>query len=319
MHTQNMNKANGTPLLASEGYYLTDGGLETTLVFHKGIDLPHFAAFELLMHGQGRKTLRDYYFSYLDLARSYGTGFILEAPTWRANRDWGFKLGYTDADLVTINRQAIQFMRELKSSAGVDQEKVLISGCIGPRGDGYSREKLMTAEEAEEYHRPQIQAFADENADLASAMTLTYSSEALGIVLAAREAGLPVVISFTLETDGKLPGGERLKEAIQIVEQKSDCYPAYYMINCAHPEHFADVLSEPGEWKQRIGAVRANASTRSHAELDESETLDTGDKARLAEGYLRLKELLPELRIVGGCCGTDHTHLEEICEELMAG
>lgn len=299
-----------------QGFYLTDGGLETTLIFHQGIDLPHFAAFELVDYPEGRNALWEYYTPYLHIAQQYGMNFILETPTWRANPDWGFKLGYPEEALTEINRKSVWFLQELKSSSP-DPHKILISGNIGPRGDGYVAEKIMTAEEAYAYHWPQIRAFAREKADLVTAMTLNYTEEAVGIVKAAKKAGVPVVISFTVETDGRLPNGETLQEAIEKTDGFTDGYALHFMINCAHPEHFKHVLGDEGIWKNRIRGIRANASTKSHAELDTSETLDPGDKCLLAEGYIQLKELLPALSIFGGCCGTDHSHLEEICKHIF--
>ncbi len=298
-------------------YYLTDGGLETTLIYHHGIDLPHFAAFELLMRKEGREALRRYFRPYLDISRRYGLRFILETPTWRANNDWGFKLGYAAGDLDNINRYAVHFLRELQSEAN-NPGNLLVSGNIGPRGDGYVIDKAMTAGEARRYHQRQIGIFAEEQVDVVTAMTLNYSNEAIGIARAAAEAGVPAVIAFTVETDGRLPSGETLREAIQSTDQQTGGYPLHYMINCAHPEHFRHILSDRGEWKARIRGIRANASTKSHAELDESTTLDAGDKALLSQGYAELQTLLPNLRVFGGCCGTDHSHMEAVCETMFA-
>jgi S-methylmethionine-dependent homocysteine/selenocysteine methylase len=171
----------------------------------------------------------------------------------------------------------------------------------------------MTVAEAEAYHSPQIETFRTTGADLVSAFTLNYTQEAAGIVQAARRYNMPVVISYTVETDGKLPSGELLQDAIVEVDQLTGSYAAYYMINCAHPQHFLPVLQAGSDWVKRIKGIRANASLRSHQELNDSDHLDTGDKQLLAQGYQELKPLLPNLNILGGCCGTDHTHLEKIC------
>ena len=303
--------------LLFNGNYLTDGGMETTFVFHDGIELNHFAAFELLLDGEGRWRLREYFRQYLELAGAYKSNFILETPTWRTNPDWCFKLGYSIQELRQINIDAVQFLKELKSEYESRLGHILISGCIGPRGDGYQPEKIMSAKKAEDYHITQIKAMADTGADLVSAFTLNYSEEAMGIAQAAKKSEIPVVISLTLETDGRLPNGETLREAIEKVDEYTDFYVSYYMINCAHPEHFKEVLKTEGEWKNRIAAIRANASTKSHAELDASETLDMGDCNHLAEGYSELKQLLPELRVVGGCCGTDLSHIKAIADKLF--
>jgi S-methylmethionine-dependent homocysteine/selenocysteine methylase len=304
-----------TPL--TDGYYLTDGGLETALIFHHGIELPHFAAFALLNHPDGRRALSDYYRPYLDIARTYDLNFVLETPTWRANRDWGYKLGYGDRDLKEINRKAVAFVRGLKSANEEGSSHIALSGNIGPRGDGYAVEKAMTPEEAKAYHFPQIKTFFEEGVDLVTALTINYTDEAVGIVLAAQEVDVPCVISFTVETNGRLPGGETLQEAIERTDRLTDSFASHFMINCAHPEHFEGVLSEEGLWKRRIRGIRANASTKSHKELDESQTLDSGDRELLAAGYQEIMQLLPEVKVFGGCCGTDHSHIDLICGSLF--
>ncbi len=207
---------------------------------------------------------------------------------------------------------AVSFFQEM-----LDAEDDLISGCLGPRGDGYQPGVQMSVEEAKEYHSAQILAFKEAGADLVSAITMNYLEEATGITLAAKEHAIPVVISFTVETDGRLPSGMTLADAITENDRLTGEYPAYYMVNCAHPRHFASVFERGESWVRRIKGVRANASLKSHAELDESETLDEGDKVLLANCYVELDELLPELRVIGGCCGTDHTHIEKVMEGLV--
>ena len=299
--------------------YLTDGGLETTLIFHQGITLNLFSAFELLNNNAGIKALREYYMPYLQLAARYGTGFILETPTWRASPDWATKLGYSIDQLISINKQAVNFIEDLAKEFRHDGLQILISGAIGPRGDGYKVESVMTPIESQSYHEMQINVFASAGADLIEALTMNYSEEAIGIVRAAESASVPAVISFTVETNGKLPNGESLKDAIEKTDKSTGNYADYFMINCAHPEHFIPTLMDAGDWKKRIKGIRANASTKSHAELDESVNLDPGDKNLLAQGYLQLRTLLPELKVVGGCCGTDHGHIQQICEALLDG
>lgn len=299
-------------ILDSGSRIITDGGLETTLIFHKGIELRSFAAFELMNTQEGRETLKSYYQDYLNIAKAKNLPFLLETPTWRSNPDWGKKLGYSAEELFEINQLAVRFFQDM-----LDMEKDLISGCIGPRGDGYQPGVQMSVEEAKEYHGTQIRAFKEAGADLVSAITMNYLEEAVGITLAAKEQNIPVVISFTVETDGKLPSGLSLAEAIQENDRLTGSYPAYYMVNCAHPKHFSAELGAGESWIQRIQGIRANASQKSHAELDESETLDEGDKVLLANCYVELNRLLPELRVIGGCCGTDHTHIEKVMAELV--
>jgi S-methylmethionine-dependent homocysteine/selenocysteine methylase len=289
--------------------FLTEAGLETDLIFHHDIDLPHFASFPLLDTEGGRKVLFDYYQSFIDIARRDGTGVVFETPTWRANPDWGTQLGYSAEQLDHVNRQAVDLLRSL--SAKNPGTTVVKSGCLGPRGDGYIVGEAMSANEAASYHSAQINSFAAAGADMVSALTLSYVDEAIGISAAAQEAGIPVAISFTVETDGVLPSGQGLADAVNQVDQATGEAPAYYMVNCAHPAHFADVLTTDGPW-HRIRAVRANASRMSHDELDNATELDRGDEAELASGYLALHEALPNLAVVGGCCGTDIRHIDAI-------
>ena len=295
--------------------FLTDGGLETTLIFQHGIDLPHFACFPMLNEPLKRQVLREYYEDYIRIAKRNNMGFILESPTFRSNADWGYKLGYDQADLREVNQMAIHQLAKMREEYEDDQAPIVISGCIGPRGDGYVVSEIMDVSEAKHYHRDQIQAFKDAGADMITCYTMNYMNEALGIAEAAKEMDIPAAIGITVETDGNLPSGESLKEVITAIDDITHKYPSYYMINCAHPSHFASRLNG-GKWKERIMAVRANASCKSHAELDESENLDPGDKKELANGYKELNRLLPNLKVIGGCCGTDHTHIEEICQHF---
>ncbi len=291
------------------GLFLTDGGLETTLIFHHGIELPHFAAFDLLRTIEGREMLRDYHRPYIAAARANGYGFILDGPTWRASADWGTKLGYSKEALAAVNRDSVSLMLELRDEYETPAMPMVVSGTLGPRGDGYVPGELMSAEEAQDYHAEQIGVFAETEADMVSAFTLTNVAEAIGIARAAKAAGMPVAISFTLETDGKLPTGDRLGDAIAVVDAASDRWPAYYMINCAHPTHFEGTLAEGGAWLKRLRGVRANASKRSHAELNEAPDLDAGDPLELGGQYRELVRRFPHITVVGGCCGTDDRHI----------
>ena len=291
--------------------FLTDGGIETTLIFHEGLDLPSFAAFHLLKDEQGTEALRRYFARHATIARQHGTGFILESATWRASSDWGDKLGYSRRALDEANRKAIALLHELRLDLETERAPMAISGCVGPRGDGYDPGVLMSPEEAEAYHTAQISTFATTEADLVTAITMTNANEAIGVTRAARATGMPVVISFTVETDGKLPTGQPLQEAIQEVDAATGRAPAYYMINCAHPSHFEAVLDGQA-WMERLRGIRANASKCSHAELDEATDLDDGDPVELSQQYRDLRARFSQINVLGGCCGTDHRHIEQI-------
>ncbi len=292
--------------------FLTDGGLETTLVFHDKIELPCFAAFDLLRDIAGRARLKAYYERYITLARDLGTGFILEAPTWRSNADWGTKLGYSAEALAASVREGLELMAELRAEHQSPHLPMVVSGCVGPRGDGYVASNLMSVDEARAYHGAQIATMAAAGADMVTAITMTHAAEAIGIARASRAAGLPVAISFTAEPDGRLPSGQGLREAILEADAETGAAPVYYMINCAHPTHFEDVLV-PGEaWTRRVRGLRANASKRSHAELDEATVLDEGDPVDLGQRYRSLRRRFPNITVIGGCCGTDHRHVAEM-------
>lgn len=304
---------NQLPQLNGE-LFLTDAGIETTLIFHEGLDLPYFAAFDLLKDEGGTQALRKYYRRHAMIAQDSGVGFILESATWRASLDWGSKLNYSPNALDEANRKSIALLHELRRELETTQSPMVISGCVGPRGDGYNPGSIMSVAQAVEYHARQIRLFAEEGADLVTAITMTNTNEAIGLTLAAKSVGMPVVISFTAETDGRLPTGETLGQAIQTVDQTTQSSPAYYMINCAHPTHFDREFVAGEAWCNRIQGLRANASKCSHAELDEAKELDAGDPVELGKQYRDLLLRMPHINVLGGCCGTDHRHIEQIAK-----
>lgn len=295
---------------------LTDSGIETDIIFGEGRDLPAFAVFPLLEDEAGRAILDRYYREHLAVAAEHGLGYVLETPTWRSNPDWGTSLGYTRDQLDDLDREGVAFLSAIRDSSPLVSQQMPLSGNLGPRGDGYQVGTVMSAEEAREYHGHQVQVFAEAGCDLVSVLTLTYPSEGQGIAQAARDADVPVVLYFTVETDGRLPDGSSLRQAVEAIDDATDGYVAYYGINCAHPDHISPALVDAEEWTGRIRAVRANASRMSHAELDEAEVLDDGDPAELAADYARLRQALPNATVFGGCCGTDVRHVRAIASVL---
>jgi homocysteine S-methyltransferase len=298
------------------GLFLSDGGMETTFIFHDGLELPHFASFVLLATEEGRAHLTAYYEAYLAIAKGRGVGFVFDSATWRANRDWGTKLGYDAEALKAANQASIVLLAGLRDRWEMPSMPCVISGAIGPRGDGY-KAGFMTAQTAQDYHSEQIASFAESQADMVAAYTMNTVEEAIGIARAAKAHDMPCAISFTVETDGRLVSGRSLREAVEIVDEETGGAPLYYMINCAHPTHFEQALEAGEPWLQRVHGTRANASTRSHAELDESETLDEGDPVDLGRRYQALRRNFPTMRILGGCCGTDHRHVAAVCEACV--
>lgn len=284
---------------------VTDGGLETDLIYHHGVDLPDFAAFPLVDDERGRQLLLGYYRDYVDIAKRAGAALQLETPTWRASGDWGDRLGYSAAELRRVNRDSVTLLARLREQAGLDS--LLISGALGPRGDGYIAGETVDPDQAAAYHRPQIEAFAEAGADLITAFTMTGTGEAVGIARVAASVGLPVAVSFTVEVDGRLPDGTPLSTAVRVVDAEGA--PDYVMVNCAHPTHIAPGLADDGDWRARIVGLRVNASMRSHDELDAATEMDEGDPAELARAQDALRPILPNVALIGGCCGTDARHV----------
>jgi S-methylmethionine-dependent homocysteine/selenocysteine methylase len=295
--------------------FLADAGLETDLMFNHGIEIRAFAAHTLLTDEKGREALANYLRGYLSLARKTGAGFILDSQTWKAHMHWAEDLGATEDELHEANNDAIAFIAQLRDEFSGNDKPIVLNAIIGPRGDAYAPEREVVANEAEQYHGKQLEWLASTDVDMVTALTFTQSDEAIGFVRAAIKVGLPVVVSFTVETNGNLPTGQSLGEAIQTVDEATNSAPAYYMINCAHPDHFFHVL-EQADWARRIRGIRCNASRKSHAELDESETLDDGDPVELGEQYKAIIEEMPWINIVGGCCGADVRHVTQMARAV---
>lgn len=307
---------NALPQLTDE-LFLADSGLETDLIFNHGFDLPEFAAFVLIDDARGRTALETYFRRHADIAVWHGCGVTLETPTWRASRDWGSRIGYPVAELRRINQSAAGLLSRVRAGyADATSSPVVISGCIGPRADAYAQAEGMLEDEAADYHAEQIGVLAATEVDMVHAMTISYPAEAIGIARAAAHANVPAAISFTTETDGRLPDGTSLTEAIAAVDAATDRAPVYYGVNCAHPSHFESVLPS-GAIGARVRCVRANASRKSHAELDESPSLDSGDPIELAGDYLRLRAHHPAISILGGCCGTNARHVQAIADAFL--
>ncbi len=297
------------------GVFLTDGGLETDLIFNHGFDIPAFAAHTLLESEQGTSALARYFGAFLALAGQLDCGFVLDAPTWRAQRFFAAELGCEPEALAQINRDAVAFSMGLRRDFATNREPIVISAAIGPRGDAYAPEQWLTADEATRYHHEQLSWLADTDIDMVTALTFTHTAEAIGIVRAASTLALPIAVSFTVETDGRLPSGQTLADAISEVDEATDRAAQYFMLNCAHPSHFVDVVSDT-IIRGRVRGLRSNASTLSHAELDCCETLDAGDPDALARDYESIRQLLPKLTVFGGCCGTDIRHVTAIAKSL---
>jgi homocysteine S-methyltransferase len=288
--------------------------VETDLIFNHGIEVREFACFTLLLEPAGRAALAHYFDGFLALARELDVGFVLDSATWKAHTHWSASLKMSAAEFRAVNEDSIRFIGELRERHD-NPKPVVLNAVIGPRGDAYAPERAIPMADAEAYFAEQLGWLAETEVDMVSALTFTQSAEAAGFARAAKAAGLPTVVSFTVETDGALPTGQPLADAIAFVDEATSGYPAYYMINCAHPDHFASILGDSA-WARRIKGIRANASRRSHAELDAAPELDAGNPDELAGQYRDIARLMPWLNVFGGCCGTDLRHVTKIARAL---
>ena len=301
----------------SDGWFLSGAGLETDLMFNHGIEVPQFASHNLLSDPVGCEAMAAYHRSFLSLARDMEVGFILGCPTWKAHMHWAADLGACEQDLAQANRDAVTFVAGLRRAFFDNAKPIFLSASIGPKGDAYAPEDLVSVEDAESYHAKQIGWLVPTEADFVAAETFTQFSEAIGVVRAAQAAAMPIVVSFTVETDGNLPTGQSLRDAITAVDEATGAGAAYFMINCAHPDHFSHVL-EDEDWSRRIRGIMCNASRKSHAELNESEAIDDGDLVALGAQYRVLKGTMPRLNIFGACCGADLRHVTEIARAIAS-
>ncbi|KIX06754.1 uncharacterized protein Z518_04730 [Rhinocladiella mackenziei CBS 650.93] len=306
------------PQLNSSNLLLTEGGIETTLVYKKGFHLPEFASGPLLLTPEGTKALQDCHASYIDIALRHKRGIIVETQTWRSSRIWCDKLGFSENEMMKLNRRAVAFLEDVRREYETDTTPIVVSGNLGPLSDAYHNStQRLSVQDMIAVYRDQVQALCEAGVDMLSIMTLADTTEAIAAVQLAKEFGIQILVSFSVETDGKLLNGVTLEDAIRTVDKATESYAAYFGINCAHPSHFHPTLRmmDPSVLS-RIGEIRANASRRSHQELDNSEFLDRGDPTDLGRSFKDLIQLLPGLKVVGGCCGTDPEHVEAIASNV---
>jgi S-methylmethionine-dependent homocysteine/selenocysteine methylase len=304
------------PQLSGE-LFMADAGLETDLIFNHGIDIREFAAHTLLPDVRGREAMAVYFRTFMALAESHAAGFVMDSQTWKAHTHWADDLAATEQELHEANLDSIAFISELRDEYSNNSNPIVLNGIIGPRGNAYASKAWQTDVDAETYHARQVGWLADTNVDMLTATTFPHSAEAIGVVRAAQAVGLPVVISFTVETNGALPAGESIQDAIRAVDDATQGAAAYFVVNCAHPDHFFHMLDD-SESCRRIRGLRCNASKLSHAELDACEVLDDGHPAELASHYSGITQKMPWVNIFGGCCGTDLRHVDHIMKAVKS-
>ncbi len=296
--------------------YLTEGGTETEIMYKYGFELPEFAVFPLLDQPRAVTELRGMYARYLDTAARHGVGVIMGGLDYRASPDWAALLGYSRESLAEMQLRSIDFLRDVAKPYEGQLPSLLFAGIIGPRGDAYTVDDTITAEEAEEYHSEQMATLARAEVDLVEALTFNSVPEAVGVARAAARCGLPVSISFTLDSTSRLHSGPSLKDAIETVDElANEDRPAFYGINCSHPFEFMPAL-EPGGWFERVRSLRPNAAMMDKISLCTLGHLEIGDPAALGELMGGLARRFPHIDIWGGCCGTWETHLDEIARNV---
>jgi S-methylmethionine-dependent homocysteine/selenocysteine methylase len=197
--------------------------------------------------------------------------------------------------------------------------RIVIDGVVGPLRDAYEDSSdEVSIDSARAVYRHQIRTLVEEGVEIISLMTVTNLNEAIAVIEVAKEMNIPVAVSFSLESDGKLLSGLSLENAIQTVDEATDGYTTYFGINCVHPTRILQPLENMDlEVRQRIGLIRGNASLKTHEELDNSDTLDRGHIPTFVSALKKVLVLLPGIKVVGGCCGTDEEHLTAIAQQLL--
>ena len=298
--------------------YLTEGGQETEVMYRHGFDLPEFAMFPLLDQPDAVEVVRAMYSAVLDTAERHGCAVLLGGLDYRASPDWAGLIGYDPTALAAMQTRAIEFLREVSDPYRDRLPDVRIAGIVGPRGDAYQVNPTITADESEEYHSVQLATLAASGVDLVEAMTFNNVDEAVGLARAASSAGLPLSVSFVLDSDHNLNGGPSLKEAIESVDAAAGSdRPAFYGINCSHPFEFMPAI-ESGEWFKRIRCLRPNAAAADKISLCTLGHLEEGDPVELGSLMGQLAADYPHIDIWGGCCGTWDKHLDHIARSVTS-
>ena len=293
-------------------FYLCEGGSETEIMYKYGFEFPHFAVFELLKNPKAVAKLKRMYRSYFDIVSKNKMCALVGGLDYRASPDWGNLLGYSSTGLADVNHQCIDFLRNIASEYSTEIETTLIQGLIGPRGDAYETNHTITADEAQDYHSVQLETLKSANVDLASALTFNSVAEAIGVARAAADIGIPLSISFVLNSESNLGSGHSLQDAITTVDTETNGSIAFYMINCCHPIEYEPAVNDQTGWMERIRGVRPNASKMDKISLCKIGHLEDGNPDELGQQVGDLIDRYPHIDILGGCCGTWDRHLDQI-------
>lgn len=296
-------------------YYITEGGIETEIMYKWGFEMPHFAMFPLLDNPKAAEAIRGMYRRYLDVVAKYGHNALIGGFDYRASPDWGALLGYSAQSLHEANLQSIQFLRDVAAEYKNDIQECLVNGVIGPRGDAYLTKNVMSRAEAADYHSAQLSTLKDADVDLAWALTFGDPEEAIGVINAARQLSLPVAVAFSLDDSSRLNTGVEFADAVKRVDAETDGYAEFFALNCSHPEEFLPAISDD-DWMQRVRCFRPNAAKMDKISLCKLGHLEEGDPVELGAQMHAVQQRYPHIDIWGGCCGTCETHLEQIVSRL---
>lgn len=298
-------------------FYLTEGGVETELMYKWGIELPHFATFPLFENPEAMAAIRGIFHRYLDIAAKYRLPALVSGLDYRASPDWGAILGYSRKALAEATLQSVDFTRELVQEYASDIPQGFVIGTLGPRGDAYQLNRTITEDEAEDYHGVQLETLKQADVDIAWAMTFNNTAEAIGAARAAGKIGLPFAVSLSLDSTSKLKSGPSFAEAVETIEAKTNGSPVFYFLNCSHPVEFEPALT-PGDWIERVRGFRPNASKMEKVALCKLGHLEEGDPVELGQLVGDVVRRYPHMDIWGGCCGTGEVHLEEMVKNIVA-
>jgi homocysteine S-methyltransferase len=298
--------------------FLTEAGIETTLMYKNGWELQHFCLFERMREDRFMADLEAYHRRLIEVALERGVGHLLDGVHYRASPDWSAKLNMSDSELKQLTEKGLALYQELSEEYATEATPIPVGCCIGPRGDAYGTGHEMSPEEAQDYHTIQIETAKQAGADFVSALTFNRIDEAIGLARAAEAAGLPVIVSFSLTKDARLNSGPSLDEAVTAVDAATDEAPLFYMINCNHPVDFSPALDAPGDWINRLQGIRANASSLDHGMLCKLGHLEEGDPEELGGQFADIARRFPHMNVFGGCCGTDREHLDQIAANVLA-
>ena len=294
---------------------LMEGALGERLKREYGLPIDGPVAMaDLIYHHSGKSALRKLWTEYLSIAEEYHLPFLATTPTRRANQSQVHSAGYHSILLY----DNVALLKEIQRTANTP---MFVGGLMGCKGDAYTGKDSLTSAEAHNFHAWQANTFAKAGADFLFAGIMPVLEEAKGMAMAMSDTGLPYIISFTIRQDGRLIDGTTIDSAIRCIDRHVNHRPLCYMTNCVHPDILSLALSHDFNRtvnvRSRFLGLQANASPLSYEELDGSQDLKCSDPISLAQSMYHVKRKF-NLRILGGCCGTDGNYLREIAKTLTS-